>query len=200
MRTEAPGRTERRILARTEASDRAEDIILATPEAPGRTERRILARIEAWERAERRIPARTAALVPIREPDPCGAPAEEALAGAEAPGIWGGGPCWIGRDQEPRCVEASQRARRGARREDAARPLSRERQLCPLVDVVGQLPQSKVERGEPATPGRFGDLRDRHVFVYAGPCCYYHDGCIGDAVIYFAPSAEEGRKGGATPL
>ncbi len=60
--------------------------------------------------------------------------------------------------------------------------------------------KSKVERGETPTPGRFGDLRDRHVFVYAGPCCYYHDKSVGDAVIYFAPGAEEGRQGGATPF
>lgn len=64
----------------------------------------------------------------------------------------------------------------------------------------GQCLKSKVERGETPKPGRFGELRDRHIFVYAGPCCYYHDGCIGDAVIYFAPGAEEGCKGGATPF
>ncbi|MEP7124143.1 MAG: hypothetical protein ABJE95_24665 [Byssovorax sp.] len=60
--------------------------------------------------------------------------------------------------------------------------------------------KSKVEQGKTPRQDRFGDLSDRHVFVYGGPCCYYHDGCIGDAVIYFAPGVELGCKGGATPF
>jgi hypothetical protein len=60
--------------------------------------------------------------------------------------------------------------------------------------------KSKAARGQNIEPGPFGELRSRHVFMYGGPCCYYHEGCIGDAVIYFAPGAEAGRKGGATPF
>lgn len=57
---------------------------------------------------------------------------------------------------------------------------------------------SGSERGVPPKPGPFGELRNNHVFVYAGPCCYHHHDCIGDAVIYFACGAQSGRSGGAT--
>jgi hypothetical protein len=60
--------------------------------------------------------------------------------------------------------------------------------------------QSKVQRGQSVATDRFGRLRDSHVFVYAGPCCYYHPDCIGDAVIYFSAGAEGDRSGSATPF
>lgn len=59
---------------------------------------------------------------------------------------------------------------------------------------------SPSHRGLAPEPGPFNELRNAHVFVYAGPCCYYHDECIGDAVIYFAAGAEAGRVGSATPF
>jgi hypothetical protein len=60
--------------------------------------------------------------------------------------------------------------------------------------------ESRSQRGLPPAPGPFGELRNNHVFVYGGPCCYHHANCIGDAVIYFARGAEDGRSGGATPF
>ena len=59
---------------------------------------------------------------------------------------------------------------------------------------------SHAQRGRSPEPGPFGRLRNDHVFVYGGPCCYYHDNCIGDGVIYFAAGCEEGRRGSATPF
>lgn len=47
---------------------------------------------------------------------------------------------------------------------------------------------------------RFGALCDNHVFFYAGPCCYYVEGGIGNAAMYFAPGLEHGRTGDVTPF
>ncbi|WP_437962448.1 hypothetical protein WME76_45185 (plasmid) [Sorangium sp. So ce119] len=60
--------------------------------------------------------------------------------------------------------------------------------------------KSRVALGMAHDPGKFGELRGKHVFVYGGPCCYYRNGCVGDAVIYFDPGAEAGKDGSATPF
>lgn len=58
-----------------------------------------------------------------------------------------------------------------------------------------------MARGQPpAQPGPFGELRHRHVFAYAGPSCYYRPDCIGDAVLYFWPEAEQACEGSASPF
>jgi hypothetical protein len=59
---------------------------------------------------------------------------------------------------------------------------------------------SHAARGVPIAPGNFEQLRGTHVFFYAGPCCYYRHGCVGDAVLYFDPSVEEDQDGEATPF
>jgi hypothetical protein len=59
---------------------------------------------------------------------------------------------------------------------------------------------SHAARGAPLDPGHFEQLRGEHVFFYAGPSCYYRRDAIGDAVLYFDPSAEEGQLGGASPF
>jgi hypothetical protein len=54
---------------------------------------------------------------------------------------------------------------------------------------------------KPAREDRFGALCDRHVFFYAGPCCYQVEGSAGgNAAIYFNPGVENGRTGSATPF
>ncbi len=53
---------------------------------------------------------------------------------------------------------------------------------------------------KPGRKDRFGALCDNHVFFYAGPCCYYRPGSIGNAAMYFAPGLELGRTGSGTPF
>jgi hypothetical protein len=60
--------------------------------------------------------------------------------------------------------------------------------------------KSRTELGKSSGTGRFDRLLDDHVFTYAGPCCYTHEGCIGDAVFYFGPAVEIGREGSASPF
>jgi hypothetical protein len=60
--------------------------------------------------------------------------------------------------------------------------------------------KSREARGLSLEPGPFGALRGRHVYTYAGPSCYYRDGMMGDAAMYFAPGTEVGKKGSATPF
>lgn len=60
--------------------------------------------------------------------------------------------------------------------------------------------QSRAFRGLTLEEGDFGRLRGEHVFSYAGPSCFHKDGCIGDSLAYFHPSAEQGRTGSATPF
>ncbi|MEP7124394.1 MAG: hypothetical protein ABJE95_25930, partial [Byssovorax sp.] len=59
---------------------------------------------------------------------------------------------------------------------------------------------SRATRGASVDPGEFQRLRGEHVFFYAGPSCFYHRAAIGDAVLYFHPSAEDGQLGGASPF
>jgi hypothetical protein len=59
---------------------------------------------------------------------------------------------------------------------------------------------SRAARGEPVEPGHFGALRGNHVFTYAGPSCYYRRDCVGDALVYFDPTACDERSGGASPF
>lgn len=59
---------------------------------------------------------------------------------------------------------------------------------------------SRAARGVAIPPGDFEALRVEHVFTYAGPSCFHHRDSIGDSIVYFDPSAEQGRSGGATPF
>jgi hypothetical protein len=60
--------------------------------------------------------------------------------------------------------------------------------------------KSHEARGHVIGRKPFEKLRGRHVFVYGGPSCYYNNRCVGDAAMYFAPGAEAGKRGGATPF
>jgi hypothetical protein len=60
--------------------------------------------------------------------------------------------------------------------------------------------KSRAELGKSSGTGRFERLLDEHVFTYAGPCCYTHEGCVGDAVFYFGCTTEVGREGSASPF
>jgi hypothetical protein len=60
--------------------------------------------------------------------------------------------------------------------------------------------KSRAALGLPIEAGDFSELRGRHVFLYAGPSCYFNTHCIGDAALYFDPSVEDGRAGEATPF
>lgn len=60
--------------------------------------------------------------------------------------------------------------------------------------------ESKTSLGNSSGTGRFECLADDHVFTYAGPCCYTHEGCIGDSVLYFGPGVENGHEGSASPF
>jgi len=60
--------------------------------------------------------------------------------------------------------------------------------------------KSKVARGAPAGPSAPEQLRDHHVFTYAGPSCYSKSSAVGDAAAYFDPSLEVGAAGSATPF
>jgi hypothetical protein len=60
--------------------------------------------------------------------------------------------------------------------------------------------ESRTKLGKSSGTGRFERLLDDHVFTYAGPCCYTHEGCIGDSVLYFGPGVEIGREGSASPF
>ena len=59
---------------------------------------------------------------------------------------------------------------------------------------------SPAARGQAITGGEFEKLHLGHVFFYAGPSCFHRQGAIGDAVLYFDPSAEKGQLGGASPF
>jgi hypothetical protein len=60
--------------------------------------------------------------------------------------------------------------------------------------------KSTAARGLRVEADEFSELRGTHVFVYAGPSCYSNARCIGDAAVYFDPSAEEGCAGEASPF
>ncbi|MDI1430892.1 hypothetical protein [Polyangium sorediatum] len=60
--------------------------------------------------------------------------------------------------------------------------------------------ESKAARGLAIPDDDFGRLRGNHVFAYAGPSCFYSKQCIGDALLYFDPAAENGRTGSTTPF
>jgi hypothetical protein len=59
---------------------------------------------------------------------------------------------------------------------------------------------SPAARGKVIVGGAFERLHGEHVFFYTGPSCYHHRGAIGDAVLYFDPSAEVAQLGGASPF
>ena len=59
---------------------------------------------------------------------------------------------------------------------------------------------SHAARGARIDGDHFEQLRGEHAFFYAGPSCYCRRDAIGDAVLYFDPSAEEGQLGGASPF
>jgi len=64
--------------------------------------------------------------------------------------------------------------------------------------------QSNAARtGDPnagAEPASFPELRERHVFIYAGPSCYFHRGGLGDTAMYFRAGSEQGSAGSAAPF
>jgi hypothetical protein len=65
----------------------------------------------------------------------------------------------------------------------------------------GRLQSNAARAGDPgadADPTTFAELRQRHVFVYAGPSCYFHRGCLGDSALYFRAESERGSAGSAT--
>jgi hypothetical protein len=59
---------------------------------------------------------------------------------------------------------------------------------------------SKEARGAVPPSDPFGMLRCRHVFFYAGPPCYFRDGCAGNAALYFDSSPRDGQAGGTLPF
>jgi len=60
--------------------------------------------------------------------------------------------------------------------------------------------QSHAARGVAVEGDPFSKLRSEHVFTYAGPSCFSKPGSVGDALLYFDPSVEQGRGGSASPF
>jgi hypothetical protein len=60
--------------------------------------------------------------------------------------------------------------------------------------------QSNAARNALYAKTPFGALRGEHVFVYAGPSCYFRRDSTGNALLYFEPSADVGHTGGASPF
>lgn len=60
--------------------------------------------------------------------------------------------------------------------------------------------KSKAVRSGVAGVTTAEQLRDHHVFTYAGPSCYSKPSAVGDAAAYFDPSLEAGASGSATPF
>lgn len=61
--------------------------------------------------------------------------------------------------------------------------------------------ESRAARGEPASSSsRFADLRQQHVFFYAGPSCFVRRACLGNAAMYLAPTADKTAEGEVSPF
>jgi hypothetical protein len=96
-------------------------------------------------------------------------------------------------------------------KEERARDLA---QRMPLVNFPASTPfadwlrwgrlksraalDGKLDAG--AEPTSFPELRERHVFVYAGPSCFFKRHGLGDAAMYFRAGSEQGSVGSATPF
>jgi hypothetical protein len=96
-------------------------------------------------------------------------------------------------------------------KDERARALA---QRMPLVNFPAQRPftewlpwrrlrskaaiESAADAG--AEPTSLPELRARHVFVYAGPSCFFHHGALGDAAMYFRAGSEQGSLGSAAPF
>ncbi len=54
--------------------------------------------------------------------------------------------------------------------------------------------------GKTADAGPFGQLRNEHVFAYAGPCCFAEPEDIGDVAAYLDPTLDQRVEGSASPF